>query len=102
MPSDKKLEPDFGNQYADFLEEIDEKLPIPKMKELLTTILVDSGHGHGRKTGRSITRIISFVGQTPIYWSSKRQGAVQTATFGAEFTALKKAVEEAVTMRYYL
>ena len=102
VPCNIKLEPDFGNQYADFLEEIDEKLPIPKMKELSTTILVDSDHGHDRKTGRSITGIISFVGQTPIYWSSKRQGAVQTATFGAEFTALKKAVEEAVTMRYYL
>ena len=102
IPSNEKLEPDFGNQYADFSEEIDEKLPVPKMKELSTTILVDSDHGHDRKTGRSITGMISFVGQTPIYWSSKRQGAVQTTTFGAEFTALKKAVEEAVTMRYYL
>ena len=98
VPCDIKLEPDFGNQYADFLEEIDEKLPIPKMKELSTTILVDSDHGHDRKTGQSITGIISFVGQTPIYWSSKRQGAVQTATFGAEFAALKRAVEEAVTL----
>ena len=27
---------------------------------------------------------------------------MQTSTFGAEFTALKKAVEEAVMLRYYL
>ena len=46
--------------------------------------------------------MIAFVGRTPISWLSKRQGAVQTATFGAEFTALKRAVEEAVTLRYYL
>ena len=61
IPSNEKLEPDFGNQYADFSEEIDEKLPVPKMKELSTTILVDSDHGHDRKTGRSITGMISFV-----------------------------------------
>ena len=35
-------------------------------------------------------------------WLSKRQACVQTSTFGAEFTALKKAVEEAVMLRYYL
>ena len=33
---------------------------------------------------------------------AKRQGAIQTSTFGAEFFALIKAVEEAITLRYYL
>jgi hypothetical protein len=32
----------------------------------------------------------------------KRQASVQTSTFGAEFTALKKAVEEGITLRNYL
>ena len=72
------------------------------MKELATNIFVDSNHGHDRTTGRSITGIISFVGRTPIYWGAKRQSSVQTATFGAEFVALKKAVEEAITTRYHL
>ena len=97
-----EIKPDFGNQYKDFREEIDDKLPIEKMKELPITILCDSNHGHDKRTGKSITGLIVFVGRTPIYWCSKRQGAVQTSTFGAEFVALKKAVEEAVTTRYWL
>jgi len=72
------------------------------MKELAVNIFVDSNHGHDRLTGRSITGLISFVGRTPIYYMSKRQSSVQTPTFGAEFVALKKAVEEAITLRYYL
>ena len=42
------------------------------------------------------------MGSTPVYWKSTRQTSVQTSTFGSEFTALKKAVETAVTIRYYL
>jgi len=38
------------------------------------------------------------VGSTPVMWSSKWQAAVQTSTFGAEFTSLKKAVEEVTTL----
>ena len=53
-------------------------------------------------TGRSITGMFSFVGRTPITNSAKRQSTVQTTTFGAEFIALKKAVEEAIALRYYL
>ena len=98
----KTIKADFGNQYDDFKEEMDDRLPIEKMKELPITIMCDSNHGHDRRTGKSITGIIVFVGRTPIYWCSKRQGAVQTSTFGAEFVALKKAVEEAVTTRYWL
>ena len=92
--------PDFGHQYSDFREEIDDQLPIPKMKELAITIFVDSNHAHDLVTGRSITGMICFVGRKPISYISKRQSAVQTPTFGAEFVALKKAVEEAVTLRY--
>ena len=98
----ERVEPDFGNQYSDFVEEVDPSLPMPLMKELDITIFVDADHAHDKATGRSITGMVSFVGRTPIYWCSKRQSAVQTSTFGSEFTALKRAVEEAITLRYYL
>jgi len=94
--------PDFGNQYDNFEEEIDEKIPKPIMKELDVTIFVDSNHGHDLVTGKSITGVIIFVGRTPIKYFSKRQSSVQTSTFGAEFVSLKRAVEEAVAIRYYL
>ena len=95
------LIPDFGNQY-DMKEEIDDKLPEPLMDELDVTIFVDSNHGHDLVTGKSITGVIIFVGRTPVKSYSKRQSSVQTSTFGAEFVSLKRAVEEAITIRYYL
>ena len=98
----KTVIPDFGNQYSDFVEETDLRLPKPLMKELALNIFVDANHGHDKVTGRSISGIVSFVGRTPVYWCSKRQSSVQTPTFGSEFIALKKAVEEAVTLRYYM
>ena len=59
-------------------------------------------HVHDKLSGRKITGLISVVGPTPTTWSSNRQTSVQTYTFVDEFTALKKAVEEAVMLRYHL
>jgi hypothetical protein len=65
-------------------------------------IFVDANHAHEKMTGRSMTGLFCFVGSTPVLWKSQRQASVQTSTFGAEFTALKKAVEQTITIRYYL
>ena len=108
-PKDPEIEveydevtPDFGNQYADFKEDVDPRLPEARLKELTITIYIDANHGHDKVTGKSITGILVLVGSTPIYWQSKRQASVQTATFGAEFISLKRAIAEAITIRYYL
>ena len=108
-PNDPEIEleydevtPDFGNQYADFKEDIDPRLPEARLKELPITIYTDANHGHDQVTGKSITGLLVLVGSTPVYWQLKRQASVQTATFGAEFISLKRAVEEAITIRYYL
>ena len=93
---------DFGNQYHYFKEELDPRFPPPLLMELDINIFVDADHAHDKVTGRSITGILAFVGSTPTVWSSKRKTAVQTSTFGAEFTALKKAVEDCITLWYHL
>ena len=93
---------DFGYQYQDFREEIDPKFPAQIIPELDITIFCDADHAHDLVTGRSVTGIIVFIGSSPVYWKSTRQTSVQTSTFGSEFTALKKAVEVAITMRYHL
>ena len=93
---------DFGHQYKYFKEEKDPQFPNDKLKELDINIFCDADHAHDLVTGRSVTGIIAFVGSTPVYWKSTRQTSVQTSTFGSEFTALKKAVEVAVSLRYYL
>jgi hypothetical protein len=96
------LQQDFGGQYHYFKEEIDPRFPEPLLDEISINMFCDSDHGHDKITGRSITGIICFVGSTPVFWESKRQNCVQTSTFGAEFTALKRAVEKAVMIRYHL
>ena len=93
---------DFGNQYCYFKEDLDPRFPKPIVPELDINIFCDADHGHDKKTGWSITGIIVMVGSTPVLWSSKRQSSVHTSTYGAEFTALKRAVEEAVNVRYHL
>jgi hypothetical protein len=46
--------------------------------------------------------LFCFVGSTPVLWKLQQEASVQTSTFGAKFTALKKAVERTITIRYYL
>ena len=67
-----------------------------------TATLVDSDHAHDLKTRRSITGLLSFVGSTPVMWLSKRQGAIASSTYAAEFSALRTATEEAKSLRYML
>ena len=66
------------------------------------TVLCDSDHAHDKRTRRSITGIIVFVGSTPVLWLSKRQGAVATSTYAAEFMALRHGTEEIIHLRYIL
>ena len=96
------IKEDFSYQYSYFQEEIDPRFPTPLSSELAITLFVDADHAHDKVTGRSITGLLGFVGSTPVIWSSKRQSSVQTSTFGAEFMALKKAVEEASSIRCHL
>jgi hypothetical protein len=97
-----EFEPDFGDQYGYASEDMDPMFPEPIYDELTVSIFFDSDHAHDKKTGRSISGIIVLVGRTPIIWKSKRQGAIQTSTYGAEFCAMRLATEEAHTIRYML
>ena len=81
---------------------MDDKLPKSLFDELMITAYVDSDHAHDKVTRRSITGLIVFVGRTPVMYQSKRQGAIETSTYGAEFMAMKTAVEEVISIRYML
>ena len=67
-----------------------------------TAILVDSDHAHDLKTRRSVTGLLAFVGSTPVMWMSKRQGAIASSTYAAEFSALRTATEEAKSLHNML
>jgi hypothetical protein len=63
---------------------------------------VDANLYHCLVTGRANTGILHFVNQTPIEWFSKRQGSVETATYGSEFVAARQATEQIMDLRYTL
>ena len=62
------------------------------MEEIIITVFVDSDHGHDKVTRRSITGLIAFLGQTPAFYLSEQQGAIETSTYGAEFCPMKTGV----------
>jgi hypothetical protein len=76
-------------------------MPKPLINEMSITAFLDSDHAHNTITRRLVTLII-LVGQTPTFFSSKCQGAIETSTYGAEFCAMKTAVEELIAARYML
>ena len=59
----KKVKANFGNHYIDLKIEINVMLSI--------TIPFYSNHIQDKETGKSMTILIIFVGNTPIYWCSK-------------------------------
>ena len=103
---ESELEKDFSKSlcedYPEASEEIDAKLPTPKISEISITAFVDSDHAHDKVTRRSVTGMMIFLGRTPIFFSSKRQGAIETSTYGAEFCAMRTAVEELISVRYMM
>ena len=54
----------FGNQYAYFSEDIDEKFPETLLDELDIHVFVDANHGNEKVTDRSITSFFSVVVST--------------------------------------
>eukprot|EP00957_Ditylum_brightwellii_P126708 9657560-Ditylum_brightwellii.AAC.1 len=97
-----ELKLSFGNQYSCFREEQDPRFPEPRYDEMGAYVFCDADDGHDQITGRSITGLFTMVCLMHMTWLSKRQKSVHTSTFGAEVTALKVAVEEAVMLRYHL
>jgi len=89
-------------QYPDAMEQKDDKLPMPLFDELAISTYVDSDHAHDKVSRRAITGIIIFVGITPVFALARRQGAIETSTYSAEFIAMKTAVEEVMSVRYML
>ena len=89
-------------KYPDALEEIDEGLPEPHGKPIHSTVYFDSDHAHDQVTRCSVSGVIEFVGSTPISWTSKRQGMIDSSSYSAEFCAGRVACEEAIAIRYML
>ena len=70
--------------------------------ELEVTALVDSDHAHNKLTRCSIIGLLILVGRTTVFVMSKHQEAIATSTYGAEFCAMRTAVEVVQAVRYML
>ena len=68
------------------------------MEEIIITVFVDSDHGHDKVSRRSIMGLIAFLGRTPVFYLSKRQGDIETSTYGAELCDMKTGVEETIAI----
>ena len=63
---------------------------------------VDSDHAGDTITCRSRTGFIVYLNSSPIFWFSKKQGGIETSSFGSEFIAMKQCCEYIRGLRYKL
>ena len=79
--------------YDNVQEIIPNNCPKPLGKSVTTTTTLDANLLKCLATGFSLTACLHFCNQTPTDWYSKKQAAVETATYGSEFVAAKTATE---------
>ena len=90
--------------YGNVHEILPDDMPHPLGEAAATTTTMDANLNHCLATGKSLTGCLHFVNKTPVDSYSKKQAAVETATYGSEFVAAKTATEQIMdnkqTMRY--
>ena len=85
--------------YGKVKELVPKDCPKALGKHVTLSHYVDANLYHDMLTGRSVTGIIHFVNKCPIDWYSKKQGTVETATFGSESSAARTATEQIIDLR---
>ena len=88
--------------YPEAEEEDDHMFPVPLGKGVQTSVWFDSDHAHDQVTRGSIEGIMVYIGKTLIESKCNRQGAIASATYGAELRAGRTASHKAMGIRYLL
>jgi hypothetical protein len=88
--------------YGDVKEAIPRIAPTPRGRSVILRMFVDSDHAGNMITRRYRTGYVQRINNAVVNWFSKRQGSVETSTFGSEFVALKTAMEANRGLRYRL
>jgi hypothetical protein len=86
--------------YGQGEEDIPHDMPIPLGKAIRMTSYCDANLMFDLVTGRSLSRILHMINQTPIAWFCKKQSTVETATYGSEFMVARQATEQIMDLRY--
>ena len=82
--------------------ELCKDIPKPKGKHVTTITYVDANLHHDQVTWMALTACLHLVNFTPTHWHTKRQGIVETATFGPEFVAARITTDQIIHLRYTL
>jgi hypothetical protein len=90
------IKTDWKSMYGDMKEMIPPDAPFPHGKEVDLRLFVDSYHAGHQFTRHSRTGFVIYLNMAPIVWFSKRQQAVESSVFGAEFFAMKNGIETAM------
>ncbi len=77
-------------------------MPEPLGEPVQTTCFVDSDHAGDMVNRRSRTGVLIFVNRSPIVFYSKKQGSIETSSYGSELSAMKTAIELVEGLRYKL
>ena len=93
---------DWQDFYRDAKEAIPPNQPEPRGNTVITSAFVGAHLAGDKSNRRSMTGILMFINRAPIHWYSKKQATVESSTFGAEFIAMRTAVEMAESLRYKL
>ena len=88
--------------YRDTEEVITATMPEPRKLSVSSSLFVDADLAGDKSNSQSQTGILIFINKALIIWYSKRQPRVESSNFGAEFRALKTAVELTEALRYIL
>ncbi|CAM9982866.1 unnamed protein product, partial [Heterosigma akashiwo] len=70
--------------------------------DLILRAFTDADFCADRIDGKSVTGYVLLLGDAPIIWSSKLQGAVTTSTVEAEYLALWSTVKDIMWLRHLL
>jgi len=74
----------------------------PKGNPVRLYSYADANLYHNKMSGKAVTAILHFINKTPFDWFTKTQAVVNTATFGAESTAARTALEQMRTNKMTL
>ena len=69
---------------------------------ILRRAFTDADFCADRIDGKSVTGYVLLLGDAPIIWSSKLQGAVTTSTVEVEYLALRSMVKDIMWLRHLL
>jgi hypothetical protein len=83
-------------------EELPPNMPEPRGLGFVMRAKVDADHASDTVTRRSRTGFLVYLNSALIHWHSKKQGSVESSSFGSEFIAMKQCCEYIRGLRYKL